>query len=113
MPDMDGLEATAIIRAARTQAGGYTPIVALTAHTMKGDRERCMAAGMDQLHQQADRRGDVSRNCRVDGRGSPRRVIQDGYYDLALVMAALRACISRVRCGTTPIILSININWPR
>jgi signal transduction histidine kinase/CheY-like chemotaxis protein len=47
MPDMDGIEATAAIRALEKQTGGYTPIVALTAHTMKGDRERCIEAGMD------------------------------------------------------------------
>jgi CheY-like chemotaxis protein len=47
MPDMDGLEATAKIREMERQTGAYTPIVALTAHTMKGDRERCLDAGMD------------------------------------------------------------------
>ncbi len=47
MPDMDGLEATVIIRQREKEHGGYTPIVALTAHTMTGDRERCLDAGMD------------------------------------------------------------------
>ena len=47
MPDMDGFEATAAIRAIQKQRGSHTPIIALTAHAMKGDQERCLVAGMD------------------------------------------------------------------
>ena len=46
MPDMNGLEATAAIRT-RESGNRHTPIVALTAHSMPGDSERCLAAGMD------------------------------------------------------------------
>ncbi len=47
MPEMDGLEAAAAIRALEQQSGTHTPIVAMTAYAMKGDEERCLAAGMD------------------------------------------------------------------
>ena len=48
MPEMDGFEALAAIRAEEERASGHIPIVALTAHAMKGDRERCLDAGFDQ-----------------------------------------------------------------
>jgi CheY-like chemotaxis protein len=47
MPEMDGLETTAAIRAREQQGAPHVPIIGLTAHAMKGDRERCIEAGMD------------------------------------------------------------------
>jgi CheY-like chemotaxis protein len=47
MPDMDGLEATRAIRRFEAQNGGHIPIIALTAHAMQEDQQRCLHAGMD------------------------------------------------------------------
>jgi CheY-like chemotaxis protein len=47
MPEMDGFQTTAAIREREKKSGGHLPIIAITGFAMKGDRERCLAAGMD------------------------------------------------------------------
>ena len=77
MPEMDGLEATAAIRDKERASGAHVPIVAMTAHVMKGDRERCLAAGMDEylakpvemreLHRTLERLAAPARSARRPG----------------------------------------------
>jgi CheY-like chemotaxis protein len=60
MPEMDGLQATAAIRAQERITGEHTPIVAMTAHAMAGDRERFLAAGMDDYISKPFRAEDIA-----------------------------------------------------
>ena len=47
MPEMDGFETTAKIREHERTTGTHVPVIAMTAHAMAGDRQRCLDAGMD------------------------------------------------------------------
>ncbi len=64
MPVLDGLEATQRIRQLERESGGHIPIVAMTARAMKGDRERCLGAGMDDYVSKPVRRADLERALR-------------------------------------------------
>ena len=59
MPGMDGLQTTAEIRKIERGAGGHIRIVAVTAYAMKGDRERCLEAGMDAYLSKPFQAGDL------------------------------------------------------
>jgi two-component system sensor histidine kinase/response regulator len=71
MPEMDGLEATSLIRAAEKGTGRRVPIVALTAHAMKGDRDICLAAGMDGYLTKPVRAAELFAVVNNLGRGAP------------------------------------------
>ncbi len=60
MPGMDGLEATQLLRERERVQGGHVPVIALTAHAMKTDRDRCLAAGMDDYISKPIRRAELA-----------------------------------------------------
>jgi signal transduction histidine kinase/CheY-like chemotaxis protein len=80
MPEMDGLQATEEIRRREGEHAGRLPIVAMTAHAMTTDRERCLAAGMDDFVSKPVRRGDLVRVLRrtAPPRDAEAPVVVDG-----------------------------------
>ena len=97
MPVMSGLEATAAIRARERTTGRHLPIVAMTAHAMTGDRERCLEAGMD---------GYVSKPLRpdqllatVDGLVAPQSATVSGPASVAVPSSDLASGGSRTSSG--------------
>lgn len=70
MPEMDGIEATAAIRAREKSTGGHLPIIALTAHAMQGDLDCCLAAGMDDYVSKPLRREELYQAIEAHGSGA-------------------------------------------
>jgi len=116
MPEMDGFEATATIRQREKATGTHVPIIAMTAHAMKGDRERCLEAGMDAyiskpVHSDELLRitesfgGSVSSN---DTTADPRRPVFDLKTALDFVEGdeGLLADLARLFCEESPRMLS-------
>ena len=85
MPEMDGLEATREIRRAE-QGGGRVPIIAITACVGEGQRELCLAAGMDDFIQKPIHNGDLERALqkwvRSAKAGSPENSSKNGYENV-------------------------------
>jgi CheY-like chemotaxis protein len=74
MPEMDGFEATAIIRETEERTGAHTPVFAMTAHAMEGYREKCLAAGMDGYLTKPIHRESLQKVL-SDIQGSPERTV--------------------------------------
>jgi len=71
MPEMDGLEATRLIREREARSGGHVPIIAMTAHAMAEDRTRCLDAGMDDYVPKPIHRERLIDTIRRQTSGSP------------------------------------------
>ncbi|HWB11133.1 MAG TPA: PAS domain S-box protein [Pirellulales bacterium] len=83
MPEMDGLEATKAIRQQESSSGGHVPIVAMTAHAMVGDRERCLESGMDDYLSKPIRARELLAAIERISAGAP--IPADGHHDTSTV----------------------------
>jgi CheY-like chemotaxis protein len=103
MPDMDGFEATRAIREAEAATGRRIPIVAMTAHAMKEDRERCLAADMDGFLAKPVRAEDLLRVMQSFQRAKPAspqstvaEIVDQSLADLEVEVACLTASLAPI-----------------
>jgi CheY-like chemotaxis protein len=74
MPEMDGFRATELIRSQQQQSGSSVPIIAMTAHAMAGDREKCLAAGMNDYISKPIARDELASLLQRTASSSPKSV---------------------------------------
>src|SRR5438128_818332 len=97
MPELDGFQVVQTVRERERAAGGHLPIIALTARSRKEDRERCLAAGMDDFLAKPIQAGDLwAAMDRVVGAGRPADRPGPGLLDPQVLLAA---------CGGDAVIL--------
>jgi CheY-like chemotaxis protein len=116
MPEMDGFEATAAIREKERTTGAHLKVIAMTAHALKGDRERCLAAGMDGYLSkpvQAEELLTIAEGMMADPGPTDTSVGRDqGVLDATVALArldgdeALLADLSKLFCEESPRFLS-------
>jgi CheY-like chemotaxis protein len=96
MPELDGFEVVAAIRERERTVGGHLPVIALTARSRKEDRERCLAAGMDDFHTKPVRPAEllaaIDRLAPAPGLSRPVQLAAGEPVRLLDPIAVLRAC---------------------
>lgn len=118
MPEMSGLDATAAIREREKVTGSHIPIIAMTAHAMQGDRERCMAAGMDGYVSKPVRSAELFATIETHVRTRPSKGTQIGgpsavpsahVLDAAALMAAIDSDVTLL----TEMVELFNSDYPK